>query len=142
MFNYPVKLKRDKRVAYLVTCRDLPEMVSNGNSEEQALTKATEQLVNTIASYVEKRRPIPHASVAEKNESIVRLPILIVAKSVLWNTMIETGTRKIDLARLLGAHLPQVDRLIDLKHSSKIETVELAISKLGRSLELSLNRSK
>jgi antitoxin HicB len=140
MFNYPVKLKRDMQGAYLVMCRDLPEMLSEGNTQEQALLKVVDKLVTTIAKYIERRRPVPAASVPEKSEWVIVLPVLVVAKTALWNTMIESGTRKTDLARLLRVHLPQVDRLINVQHSSKIESVEFALSQLGRKLTLQVSR--
>jgi antitoxin HicB len=142
MFNYPVKLKRDTQGAYLVTCRDLAEMLSEGNTQEQASCGVLENLVTTIANYIEHRRPVPIASAPEKNEWVIVLPVLVAAKAALWNTMIESGTRKTDLARLLGVHLPQVDRLINVQHSSKIESVEYALSQLGRKLLLQVSRDK
>ncbi|XAV88434.1 MAG: type II toxin-antitoxin system HicB family antitoxin [Candidatus Symbiodolus clandestinus] len=140
MFNYPVKLQRDTQGAYLVTCRDLPDTVSGGNTQEQALEKVVSSLVKTVADYIEHRRPVPLASIPEKNEHVITLPILVVAKTALWNAMVETGTRKTDLARLLGVHLPQVDRLLNVKHSSKIESIESALQRLGRKLRLQVSR--
>jgi antitoxin HicB len=46
--------------------------------------------------------------------------------------------RKADLARMLDVHTPQVDRLFDLTHSSKIELVEQAAKALGKSISISL----
>lgn len=142
MFNYSVKLERGRPGGYLVTCRDLPEMISNGNTQEHALLKVADSIIKTIANYIEGRRPVPVASVPEKNERPVILPVLITAKTALWNTMIETGTRRIDLARLLGVHLPQVGRLINVQHSSKIESIETALSHLGRKLNVQVIREK
>ncbi|MEW9889543.1 MAG: type II toxin-antitoxin system HicB family antitoxin [Candidatus Symbiodolus clandestinus] len=76
MFNYPVKLQRDTQGAYLVTCRDLPDTVSGGNTQEQALEKVVSSLVKTVADYIEHRRPVPLASTPEKNEHVITLPIL------------------------------------------------------------------
>ncbi len=45
---------------------------------------------------------------------------------------------KTQLARLLNVHLPQVDRLLDLKHGSKVDQLEAAANALGRRLEVSL----
>jgi antitoxin HicB len=57
---------------------------------------------------------------------------------LLADEMVRQGVRKADLARLLGVHPPQVDRLLDLGHSSRIESVEAALSALGRHLEVAL----
>ena len=81
---------------------------------------------------MDARRPIPLASDAQQGEYIVSMPVLIAMKAALYNAMIETGTRKADLARQLGVNGPQVDRLLDVEHSSKVEKVELALAQLGR----------
>ncbi|MNW20292.1 Antitoxin HicB [compost metagenome] len=52
--------------------------------------------------------------------------------------MIQQGIRKTELARRLGVHNPQVDRLLDLTHSSKLEAVEAAFRELGRRLDISV----
>jgi antitoxin HicB len=41
------------------------------------------------------------------------------------------GVNKAELARRLSAHGPQVDRLLDMRHKSRPETVEKALSHLG-----------
>ncbi|WP_368639511.1 hypothetical protein ABRZ04_10880 [Castellaniella ginsengisoli] len=57
---------------------------------------------------------------------------------LLASEMVRQGIRKADLARALGIHPPQVDRLLDLGHASKIESVEAALSVLGRRLDVAL----
>lgn len=41
-----------------------------------------------------------------------------------------------ELARRLGWHMPQVDRLFDLKHASCFDQIEVAARALGRALEV------
>jgi antitoxin HicB len=50
--------------------------------------------------------------------------------------MTEQGIKKAELARRLGWHLPQVDRLFDLRHASKLEQIEAAAAALGRHIEV------
>ena len=47
--------------------------------------------------------------------------------------------RKADLARMLDVHMPQIDRLFDLRHSSKLEFVEQAAKALGKKLSIALS---
>jgi antitoxin HicB len=51
--------------------------------------------------------------------------------------MLKQGVRKSELARRLNWHLPQVDRLLDLTHSSGLEQLEKAIGVLGKRAEFS-----
>ena len=141
MFSYPVKLERDDATKqYVVTCRDLPLMASVGESVEEALAEAVEGIVSAIAIEIDERRPIPSASAPKEDEYLVTVPVLVAMKSALHNAMIETGTRKVDLARKLGQKGPQIDRLLDVEHSSKVELVELALHQLNRNVELSVSK--
>ena len=50
--------------------------------------------------------------------------------------MTEQGIKKSELARRLGWHIHQVDRLFDLRHASKLEQREVAALVLGRHIEV------
>lgn len=140
MFGYPVKLVFDRATGdYVVSCRDLPAMNSVGNTVEEALLEAEDAIVAAIAMEMEDRRPVPMASERQEGEYIVYLPVLTAMKVALHNAMIETGTRKADLARKLGQKGPQIDRLLDVEHSSKIELVELALKQLDRDVDLRIS---
>ncbi|KON62802.1 antitoxin HicB [Komagataeibacter europaeus] len=139
MFNYAVKLEHDETTdAYVVSCRDLPLMNSVGDSVDDALLEAVDGIITALSIEVEERRPIPAASAPEPGEYVVSLPVLVAMKAALHNAMIETGTRKADLARKLGQKGPQIDRLLDVEHSSKVETVELALHQLHRRVNLNV----
>lgn len=141
MFNYAVKLEHDDATgAYIASCRDLPLMNSVGDSVDEALLEAVDGIVTALSIEIDERRPIPAASSAKKGEHLVSLPVLVAMKAALHNAMIETGTRKADLARRLGQKAPQIDRLLDVEHSSKVETVELALHQLKRRIDLSVMR--
>ena len=88
---------------------------------------------------VHGRSPRRAAAVrAGAGQHTVALPELETAKVLLWNEMMSRKLRKADLARLLGVHQPQVDRLFDRHHSSKLDFVEQAASALGRRLTVEL----
>jgi antitoxin HicB len=48
------------------------------------------------------------------------------------------GVRKTELGRRLGLHLQQVDRLLDLRHSSKLDQVEAALRALGKMITIEI----
>jgi antitoxin HicB len=52
--------------------------------------------------------------------------------------MMDQGIRKADLARRLGWHMPQVDRLFDLRHASRFEQIQTAATALGKRLVVSM----
>ncbi len=55
--------------------------------------------------------------------------------------MREEGLGKAELARRLGRHLPQVDRILDLGHASRLDQVEAALHALGRELSVEVARA-
>ena len=48
---------------------------------------------------------------------------------------------KAELGRRLGLHRQQVDRLLDLCHSSKIEQIEAALRVLGKTLSVEIHEA-
>lgn len=138
MLNYPITLTPDTNGAFLVGFTDFPEANSVGDDEAEALVNAVDALETALEIYFDERRPVPLPSKAGKGQLSVSLPALETAKVLLWNEMYSQKVRKADLARMLDVHTPQIDRLFDLKHSSKIEFVEQAAKALGRTLQISL----
>jgi antitoxin HicB len=54
----------------------------------------------------------------------------------VYQAMTEQGIRKAELTRRLGWHMPQVDRMFDLRHASRLDQIEVAARALGRQLEV------
>lgn len=133
MLAYALRITPDT-VGLMSTCRDLPEFVGVGDTVEDACRLAVEGLETTIGIYIDERRPVPIPSAPEPGEHAVYVPALTAAKALLSNAMIEAGWRKADLARALGVHPPQVDRLLDVNHHSKLDQIEAALLALGRRL--------
>ncbi|EEO7837288.1 hypothetical protein G6C41_004125 [Salmonella enterica] len=141
MFNYAVKLEHDPDTkSWIATCRDLPLFNSAGDSVDDALLESVDGAIVALSIEIDARRPIPAASQPEDGEYVIHLPVLVVMKAALHNAMIATGTRKSDLARSMGMKGPQIDRLLDVCHSSKVETVELALQQLNRTVQVSIDK--
>ena len=73
---------------------------------------------------------------AKRSEITVSPTALECAKLGVYQAMTEQGIKKSELARRLGWHMPQVDRLFDLRHASKLEQIEAAALVLGRHIEV------
>jgi len=137
MLSYPVNLELDTNKTYLVTFPDIPEAVAVGD-EDEALLNALDALESAIEIYFDEKREVPLPSKPKRGQSAVTLPALVVSKVLLANEMIRQGIRKSELARRLDVHMPQVDRLLDPRHSSKLDAIEAAFSKIGKRLEISI----
>ncbi len=90
--------------------------------------------------YVDARRPIPPASPVKRGRKAIILPVLTESKLALYSAMREAGVGKAELARRLNWHMPQVDRLLDLMHASRLEQIEDGFRALGLRLNISVQR--
>ena len=137
MFNYPVTLTPDDGTV-LVTFADVPEAITFGADEQEALMQAVDALESGLSFYVDARQSLPLPSKAKRGQKTVSPSALECAKLGVYQAMTEQGIRKAELARRLGWHMPQVDRLFDLRHASKFEQIQTAAAVLGKRLVLSV----
>ena len=136
MFDYPVILTADAD-SLLVTFPDIPEAITFGTNESDALRHAVDALETALSFYVDGRKALPTPSPAQGLPT-VRPSALECAKLGLYCEMLAQGIRKAELARRLGWKSPQVDRLFDLQHASKLDQLEAAAKALGKQLEVTL----
>lgn len=137
--RYPILLVDDDNGTLLVRAPDLPEAVTFGDDRSEALVRAVEAIETAIMGRIADREEIPiPGGVAD---AWVSLPSLSAAKISLYQAMREDGLGKADLAKRLGWHLPQVDRLLDLSHASRLDLIEWALETLGRVLVVSVDRA-
>jgi|SRR5690606_9718994 len=137
MLAYPIDLEPDSNRTLLVTFPDFPEAVTFGEDESDALLRAVDALETVLAARIDDREDIPLPSPAAGRPCVV-LPALAAAKVLLYRAMREAGVSKADLARRLGWHGPQIDRLLDLNHASRLDQIEAALAVLGKRLSVDL----
>lgn len=135
-FDYPIVLEPQSEGGFVVTFPDVPEAITQGETEEEALVAAVDALETALSFYVDARENLPTPTPARKGQRTVRPSALECAKLGVYRAMVDQGIRKAELARRLGWHMPQVDRLFDLRHASRLEQIEAAARALGKHLEI------
>ena len=135
MRGYPLTVESDDNGTLLVSFVDIPEAHTFANDEEEVSVRATDCVLTALEGYMKDRRPIPVPSHGPTGRVAV-LPPLAVAKIALYEAMLNAGVRKAELARRLRWHMPQVDRVLSLRHGSRLEHLEAALAALGRRLEM------
>lgn len=136
--NYPVHLQAAEEGGFVVTFADVPEAITQGEDEGEALLRAADALETALSFYTDAARDLPQASKAKRGQRLVRPSALACIKLSIYQTMRDQGVKKSELARRLGWHMPQVDRLLDLNHASRLEHAEAALGSLGCRLEVSV----
>lgn len=133
---YPAQLIAAEEGGFVVKFRDIPEAITQGESKEEALTMAQDALLTAIEFYVEDERAVPLPSKAKKGEEWVALPASVYAKILLINELIAQQLTQAELARRLKTRPQEVQRIIDLTHSTKIDTIAQALHQLGKRLDV------
>ena len=134
MLRYPVKLIAEGgRV--LVDFPDFPEAHTFGDTREEALTRASDALLTVIDAYMKDRQRLPQPS---RGRVMVKVPPLAVPKIELYKAMQQKRITKAELARRLGWHMPQVDRVLDVHHASRIDSLQQALQAVDRRLEVTV----
>jgi antitoxin HicB len=106
--------------------------------EDEALLQAVDALTSALTFYVEDRKLLPTPSKPKKGQKTVRPCALECGKLGIYQAMTEQGIKKSELARRLGWHMPQIDRLFDLRHASKLDQIEAAANVLGKHVQLQI----
>ena len=132
MLSYPLILEEDDG-NLLVTSPDFPELTTFGEDRDEAIARAVDALEEAIAARIYSRLDIPKPS---RGAVYVSLPTLTAVKVLLYQGMRDRGVGKAELARRLGWHLPQVDRVLNVEHSSRLEQMDAALGAIGLRLEV------
>ena len=132
MLAYPITLEDDDGTL-LVTSPDFPELTTFGDDREEARAHAVHALEEAIAARIHDRKDIPTPS---EGETYAILPTLTSVKVTLYQGMRDQGVGKAELARRLGWYLPQVDRVLDVQHRSRLDMMDAALGAIGRQLHV------
>lgn len=136
-FTYPVTLTPDAQDGgYVVTCRDIPEVVTQGESVEDALDAAEGALEAAIEMRIEDGMEIPVPSSRRRGAYLAGLPVGTAMKAALYVSMREQNVSKAELARRLGLDEKETRRMLDPKHGTKVPALERALHALGKRVEL------
>jgi len=137
MFEYPAELKKDTNGTYQVSFPDIPEAHTFGDSRDEALEHAIEALEVALSFYIDEGKELPKSS-TKRGRSVVRPSLIAEMKLGIYQSMRVAKIRKTDLARRMGVALMQINRLLDLTHSSRIEQLEAAYGALGKRIHVEL----
>ncbi|MDN6885267.1 type II toxin-antitoxin system HicB family antitoxin [Variovorax sp. CAN2819] len=135
--RYQVDVRKDGD-GYMASFPDIPEALTAGATREEALEMARDALISALDFYFEDKREVPSPSRIAKGKDAIELPASLCAKVLLLNEMIRQKIRPSDLARKLHTSAQEVNRLTDLRHTTKVDAVQQALQALGKRLEFAI----
>jgi antitoxin HicB len=139
MLAYAIETTPDDNATMLITCPRLPEVTTFAADvatiDAVAANAIEEALAARIASGGDTPLPLP---AWKEGDRLVRLPTLTGLKVSLYVALKGEGVTRAELARRLGWHREQVDRLFRLDHASRLDQIEAALGALGRQIDFNV----
>ncbi len=133
-FVYPARLHRTGPDEIVVSFRDLPECLTSGRYEAEAIAEAADALEEAIAGRIVDGAPIPPPSARRRGEHRVAVPPTMAAKAALILAFRDSGLSRIAFARRLGVDDKVVRRMLDPRHATAANRLHKALRVLGREL--------
>ena len=135
MLRYPIIIT-EADGAYVVSFPDFPEAHTFGEDRDEAKARAVDSLMTVVDAYISDKRPIPAPS--RKRGDAVALPVIMELTVELYRAMLAEGVNKAELGRRLDWHMPQVDRVLNVRHASRLDQMQRALGAVGRTVEVSV----
>lgn len=136
--KYPATLMKDEN-GFFVTFRDIPEAITQGKTYDEAIEMAEDALLTAMDFYFEDNRMVPPPSKLQKDEVLISLPLSAATKVMLLNALLESRVSQVELAKRMGIRPQQVTRIVNLEHTTKIDTVARAFKALGKELDIAIS---
>ena len=89
--SYPVTFTPDENDTIIAEFPDVPEAMTVGSDEKNAIQWAQDALIVALTGYIEDRRDIPPPSKAQKGQKSVNLPPQIAMKLAIYQSMRDQG---------------------------------------------------
>ena len=135
---YPATFTPAPEGGFVVTFRDIPEAITQGDDKTEATIMAEDVLLSSMDFYFEDQRPVPMPSEPLDGEVMIELPTSVFAKVLLLNEMLAQNVSNAELARRMSIKPQEVTRIVKLSHTTKIDTIAHALRQLGKNLNLVL----
>lgn len=129
---YPARVERHAEDEFVISFPDVPEALTGGDTEAEALSLGADALEEAILAYMAQGYEIPAPRAPEAGEHLVPLDPTTAARAALATAMRVQHVSNVALAQKLEKSEGAVRRLVDGRTGVKIETVLDALAALGQ----------
>ena len=130
-FVYPARFQRTGPEEVVVSFRDIPECLTSGVDEADALLEAQDALEEAVAGRIDDSEPIPDPSPLLPGERAVAVPAEMAAKAALALAFRAGRMTRVALADRLGVDDKVVRRMLDPRHGTSVGRINDALRVLG-----------
>lgn len=122
---------------FVVSVRDLPEVVTSGDSLDEALALAADAIEVAVAGRIEDGMELPTPSPIQEGEHAIALSAPLAAKVAIYAAWKRSGLKKVELAKALNRNEAEVRRILDPRYGTKLDQLAEAAKALGGRLVIS-----
>ena len=133
-FVYAARFEPGDEGGVVVTFPDVPEAITQGDSEADAMKQAQEALGLALLTYPRRDLPIPHAKAKGRGLIAIAVEPEVAAKIAVLEAFKRSGISKSELGRRIGKDEKEVRRILDPRHNTKLATLTGALRELGEQL--------
>ena len=135
-YGFPARLEPDEGGRLVVHFPDLPEALTDGADEAEALAEAADCLSEALAGRINRGEDIPPPSRLRRGQHWVSPDPTTALKAALYGALRRHRMTVADLARRLDIDHRQAARLLDPRAASKLTSLEAALSALGYAIAI------
>ncbi len=138
VFAYPAKLRKGRDGRITVFFRDLPEALSDGSDEAEALANAADALSEALMARIADNEQVPSPSAPIRREYQIAPEPTVAAKAALHQIVREKKISAAELARRLKIDHKEARRMLDPKHRTKLPRLAEALRATGHDLAVTV----
>ena len=116
---------------HVVSVRDLPEVVTSGDTREEAIELAADAIAVIVAGRIEDEIDLPLPSPARRGEVAVPLDPQVAVKASVYHLWRKANISKSELARRMGRTETEARRILSVGAKTKLDQMSEAARALG-----------
>ena len=128
----------EKRGVIVVSFPDVPEAITEGRGQADAMRQARESLGLGLLTYPARALPLPKPRARGGGLVAIAVEPAVAAKLAFLDAFRNARISKSEFGRRIGKDEKEVRRLLDPKHPSKVSTLSDALGVLGHRLIVSV----
>ena len=138
-YGFPARLAPDEEGRLVVHFPDLPEALTDGADEAEALAEAADCLSEALAGRINRGEDIPPPRRLRRGQHWVAPDPMMALKAALYSALRARKMTVADLARRLDIDDRKAARLIDPRAVSRLTDLEAALSALGYTIAIEVH---
>jgi antitoxin HicB len=138
-YRFPARLEPDEEGRLVIHFPDLPEALTDGADEAEALTEASDCLSTALAARIVNDEDIPSPRPLRPGQYLVAPDATMALKAALHTALRTRKMTVADLARRLDIDDRKAARLIDPRAASSLTSLETALSALGYAIAIEVH---